>query len=144
MSPPEFKVSSKVWLLRNELINNKKGKLAPKKSSPFTILKKISDVSYKLKLPNFFRIFPVFHISLLEPAYENEFKGRNIPTPKPIILNGEKEYKVESILDSKKFYNKIKYLIHWKGYDDSENSWEPFENLHCNKFLAEFYKKYPN
>jgi len=87
--------------------------------------------------------FPVFHVSLLEPAYENEFTERNIPTPKPIILNGEKEYEVE-YLDSKKFHNKIKYLIHWKGYDDSENSWELFENLHCNKLLAEFHKKFPN
>ena len=39
MSPPEFKVGSKVQLIRNDLINNKKGKLSPKKSSPFTILK---------------------------------------------------------------------------------------------------------
>ena len=37
---PEFKVGSKVWLLRNDLINNIKGKLAPNKSGPFTIIKK--------------------------------------------------------------------------------------------------------
>jgi len=78
----QFKVDLKVYLLKKDLINNKKGNLALKKSGPFTILKKISEVSYKLKLPNSFRIFLVFHVLLHEPAYENEFKEKKNPYSK--------------------------------------------------------------
>lgn len=37
-------------------------------------------------------------------------------------------YEVEAILDHRGV-KKRKYLVKWKGYDDSENTWEPEENL---------------
>jgi len=42
----------------------------------------------------------------------------------------EEEYKVEEILEKKlNKRGKTSYLIKWAGYDDSYNSWEPFEGL---------------
>ncbi len=34
-------------------------------------------------------------------------------------------YHVDKILDKKKIKNKIHYLVSWKGFDESSNSWEP-------------------
>lgn len=39
-------------------------------------------------------------------------------------------YDVEDVLDHKKGLNgKTYYLVKWKGYDSSDNSWEPEENF---------------
>lgn len=39
------------------------------------------------------------------------------------------KYIVDKIIDKKKEKNKIFYLIKWKGYNDSHNTWEPKTNL---------------
>lgn len=38
-------------------------------------------------------------------------------------------YEVESILNKRYFKGKALYLIKWKGFNSSENSWEPEENI---------------
>lgn len=32
------------------------------------------------------------------------------------------------------------YLVKWKGYPDTENSWEPKKNLKCSKLMKEFHQ----
>ena len=50
------------------------------------------------------------------------------------------EYEVEAILGRKVENSKVKYLIKWKGYDDSDNSWEPRENLgQCTELIEAFH-----
>ncbi|CAG9336224.1 unnamed protein product [Blepharisma stoltei] len=49
------------------------------------------------------------------------------------------EYEVEAILDKKITRKSIFYLVKWKNFDDSYNSWEPIENLSNCKDLYEEY-----
>ena len=38
----------------------------------------------------------------------------------------------------------LQHLIHWKGYDISEDTWEPAHNLqNASEAIADFHSRYP-
>ena len=38
-------------------------------------------------------------------------------------------FEVENIISSRRFGKEIKYRVRWKGYNEADNTWKPFENL---------------
>jgi len=91
-----------VWLEgQNIHISHPTAKLAPKRYRPFPITKVLGLVTCQLHLPEQWGIHPVFHVDLLTPYKETEFHGRNFKQPLPDLIDGEEEYEVEQIIDSR-------------------------------------------
>ena len=82
-------------------------------------------------------------MSLLEPYFPNSIPGRTQEPPPPVTIEGETEYEVNEILDSKILLQRLLYLVDWKGYAPSERSWEPAKHLHCPKLVQDFHTRYP-
>jgi len=97
-------------------------------------------VAYQLKLPSEMKIHNVFHVDLLLPYKETKAYGPGYTRPPPDLIKGEEEYEVESIRDvrCKGHSRKCKYLVHWKGYPASDDSWVSQDNLNALKLLEEF------
>ena len=88
-------------------------------------------------------IHPVFHVSLLRKDCADTIDERKQVEPPPIFINGEEEFEVDEILDCRKRYNKTEYLVSWKGFNSSHNSWEPLLNLeNSQKLLDDFHSRF--
>ena len=61
----------------------------------------ISPVVYGLDLLPIWRIHPIFPVSNLERFHRSEEFEREERQPSPIVVNGEEEYQVETILRHK-------------------------------------------
>src|SRR5882757_1664625 len=38
---------------------------------------------------------------------------------------------------------RLQYLIKWKGYPHSDNTWEPVQNLHADVLVKAYHRKHP-
>src|SRR5712691_6011799 len=100
ISPRSFVTGNKVWLdSRNLKVNVPSRKLAPRQYRLFPIVKQVSPVAYRLKLPPSMKIHDVFHVDLLIPYKETEAYGENYPQPPPDLIDGEEEYAVPSEME---------------------------------------------
>ena len=137
-----FAPGEKVWLSAKNIRTTRPcKKLDYKRHGPFTVLKAVGRQAYRLDLPKTMKIYPVFHVSLLEP-----YKGSNDDEepPPPILQDDMAEYEVEQVLDSRFTRGKLQYRVAWTGYPDAFNEWlDASAVVNAPELVTEFYKAYP-
>ena len=82
----------------------KENKLTPKYNGPYKVLQRIGSMTYKLDLPPFSHVHPVFHVSCLKKVIDNKILVQTI------LLDINEERKIilepEAVLETR-----IKQLI---------------------------------
>jgi hypothetical protein len=54
----------------------------------------------------------MFHVSLLKPYHASTIPGRIHDPPPPIEIDGEHEYEIEDILNSRIYNHQLQYFVH--------------------------------
>lgn len=131
-------------------------KLGDKRVELVEVLKKVGESTYKVKLPRSWKIHDVFNEVLLTKYNDPEFSSQQRYPPLPDVINEEEEFEVEAILDvkykkpskdaiSKGFTSGVWYLVQWKGYSPTENTWTKKENVeNANELITEFHNTHPD
>ena len=152
ISAPEFPIGSKVYVLAEHIHSTcPTKKFAEKYLGPFIVIECVGSLSYQLQLPNYMNcIHPVFHVSQLKPAIKNTIPNRVQSPPPPIEVEGEEEYEIAKILNSKIDRRRctclLIYYICWRGYEGTpeEFSWVLATEMHVDELLDDFHKRYPD
>ncbi|CAJ0964139.1 unnamed protein product [Ranitomeya imitator] len=67
----------------------------------------------------------------------------SVDPPAPVLVEGELEYIVEKILDSRISRWKLQYLVKWKGYGQEDNSWVFASDVHAADLVRAFHLAHP-
>jgi len=120
-------------------------KLSHRRLGPFEIEHQVGPLAYRLKLPHGLRqLYPVFNMVKLSTAPDDPIPGRKPHAPPPpIVVDGEPEWEVEEVLDSRWHRRRFQFLIKWKGFSREHNSWEVASNVKVPDLVAEYYRKHP-
>ena len=84
---------------------------------------------------------PIFHVHLLWLTQENSQYGKFLERSPPKIISGEEEWEVEDIIDSRNKNGVKEFLVHWKGYPETERTWELEMNITNAKQILKTYKR---
>jgi len=85
---------------------------------------------------------------MLEPTMSNTFSKRIQLAPAPVIIDGEPEYEISQIVDSKIDHQqtcKLLYKVIWLGYENTgdKSKWIPASELtHTADLVSDFHITY--
>ena len=127
------------------MLNRASKKLTEKWVGPYEVTRVTPNV-VKLKLPKTLRIHPVVNVSHVKP-YLGPLPGQPVSRPSLIQVSEERdeEYEVDYIVASHIYKHQLQYLVHWKGYEEHERTWELASNVKNAPLVVErFYKENPS
>src|SRR3981189_3675498 len=124
---PVLQPGDLVWVDATDIATDRPStKLTHRHLGPYPIDARVGHAASRLKLPpSPSRLHPVFPIVKLTLATPDPIVGcRARPPPPPVPVEGEEEHEVEAILDTRMCWNRLEYLVKWKGYNIGDNTWE--------------------
>jgi hypothetical protein len=141
---PQLKGGDKVYLLTKNLRSKRLSKgLNHVKVRLFLILNQKGPVTYTLNLPSDAKVHLQFYVSLLEPADPLTLLQKTFH----FQTEEDNTFEVKAIQGHceagsfPNYYKDIEYLVKWKDYPTSDNTWEPENNLVNCKQMLKAYKK---
>jgi transposase InsO family protein len=139
----DFEVGDKVWVSTKHWKTDRPSrKLADQQSGPYEIIEQVGH-SFRLRLPDSIKVYPVFHADRLRKAPEDPLPGQKNDGAPAMQVNDQEEYEVQEVLAVKLVREKLKYRIKWKGWDE-DPEWYPASVLANSPLvLRAFHTAYP-
>ncbi|KAG6178723.1 hypothetical protein E4U10_008079 [Claviceps purpurea] len=89
-------------------------------------------------MPNNVRLHNVFNITNLEPFQGDPSIAQDTSTLPDNITDDAEDFEVERIITHKYNGKRRKYLVKWKGYDTSENSWVLQRDFNTKEIIHDY------
>jgi hypothetical protein len=115
-------ISTKVFEELSSFTSRSNRALSAKYISLYTIIKQVTPVSFRVRLPAHITLVPTFHASLLAPYHEPNYELGYFTGHIPKLQNTP----ITAILDRKYSNGTVQYLAKWNNGD---THWVPGRNL---------------
>ena len=109
-------------------------KLSPKYFGPYKIIDRCGEVAYKLALPSYSQVHPVFHVSQLKVLVGNVSTTVHLPSVMQDVFEKVPEKVVERKMVNRQGKAVTKVLVKWSNEPLEEATWE---------FLFDLQKTFP-
>ena len=137
----KYTIGQQVWLSTGNLhLTRALHKLSKRWLGPYTIVSLAGPNADELKLPKSMQIHPIMNILRVKP-YHDCLEGQPSHWLGPVSVTEDRdnEWEVDRIINS--HYKNKKLEFHWKGYDNTDCTWEPKSNLgNAKEALNDFYR----
>ena len=127
--------------IKTIIINRLSKKLNYKIINSYFIIKVIN-LFYQIQFFESTKMFNIFYLNLLKKTFENLFLKQINEFASSMIRNDEKKWKIDDILDAKKHYRRIQFLIKWKEHDENKNWYNLKKFRNAIEIVKNFYEKY--
>ena len=78
----------------------------------------------------------------VEPAGEGQSSRQSASPPPPELVEGHEEYVVERISAHRKHRGVPQWFVIWKGYDESQGTWETYDQINNGGGQCELWIDY--
>ncbi len=120
-------------------------KIGQQFTGPFRVVERIGRLAYRLDIPDFWKVHPVFTVAQLEPSPDPASDPFHRPRPtNPDAVNAEredlpKEWEVTRVLDSRiTGWGRQQYLLRWEGYGSHHDRWTNVEDMTADELIEEY------
>ena len=142
----DYEIESKMFLNKRNIVTARSFKKLDDKMLDSFINLDLVNSSYKLKLSESMRVHDVFHSDLLRSVVDDLLPGQKNELSGSIVINDEDEWKIDDILNFRRYRRRLQYRIKWNGYDNDLNWYnaDDDEFMNAQKIVDDFHIQYPN
>lgn len=142
--PVDFRVGDKVFLKKRGFSTSAPTtRLDSQWVGPFKINEERGH-SFVLDLPPYYKMKNLFHADRLRKAPETPLPQQHQSPPPPEEINGEPEWEVDMVEESRLFRGKeLQYRVRWKGCDPDEEWYSAGNFKNAPIALKNFHEEHP-
>ncbi len=139
-----YKIESKMFLNERNIITARSFKKLNDKMLDSFINLDLIDSSYKLKLSKSMHVHDVFHSDLLCSVVDDFLPDQKNESSRSIVIKDEDEWKINDILNFRRYRRRLQYRVKWKNYDNDLNWYnvDDDEFMNAQEIIDDFHIKY--
>ncbi len=142
----DYEIESKMFLNEQNIITAKSFKKLDDKMLNLFINLDLVNSSYKLKLSETMHVHDVFHSDLLHLTVNDFLPDQKNESLKSIVINDEDKWKIDNILNFRRYRRQLQYRVKWNDYDNDLNWYnaDDDEFINTQKIVDDFHIQYLN